>query len=387
MLPNTSWGSLSRVLNRVLALVTVLAVVPPASGVAAGKEWQWTIEAPRPPRKGKPQSPAVGHCWLPPNCKTVGGLIVGGKTLLEKRVCCDSQIRQAATEKDLGILYFEPALDAVFNYVDNDSGKRLEQALADLAKKTRHPEIELAPVLTIGHSTGGIYARNVAFWKPDRVIGIIHIKSGNFQDGLWDTSRSVASVPFLAINGEFEQYGPKGGDLGRGLRSEYSLNTSDKTKQNQTQWVMIRMQILGRRKKNPDNLMSLVVHRGEGHVSWDSAMSALCAQFIRSAADARLPDEPPRGKSPVKCSPVAAADDWLSDADIKDPKHKAAAHADYDGDKRLTFWHADQAMAEAIDKYHAGKWDQPDPTAGQPVEKRYYPPPILQDTIDDAKPR
>jgi hypothetical protein len=112
-------------------------------------------------------------------------------------------------------------------------------------------------------------------------------------------------------------------------------------------------------------------------------MSAICAQFVRSAADARLPDEPPRGKGAVKCLPVTNADGWLSDADIKDPQHNTAAFADYQGDKRLTFWHADQAMADAIDKYHAGKWDAPDPTAGQPVERRYYPPPILQDTIDD----
>jgi hypothetical protein len=241
-------------------------------------------------------------------------------------------------------------------------------------------------MLTVGHSTGGIFARNVAFWKPHRVIGIIHIKSGNFQDGLWDTSRSIAGVPFLAINGEFEEYGPKGGDLGRGLRSEYSLNAEDKKKQNQTQWVMIRMQILGRRRKNPDNLMSLVVHRGEGHVSWDGAMSALCAQFVRSTADARLPENPPSGRV-VKCVPLAAEDGWLSDADVKNPKSKTAPYADYQGDKQLALWHLDQAMAKAVDDYHAGKWDHPDPTAGQPVEKRYYPPPILQDTIDDPEPK
>ena len=41
------------------------------------------------------------------------------------------------------------------------------------------------------------------------------------------------------------------------------------------------------------------------------------------------------------------------------------------------------AMAEAVDKYHAGCWDHPDPTAGQPAARRYVPPPVLQDAVDD----
>ena len=83
--------------------------------------------------------------------------------------------------------------------------------------------------------------------------------------------------------------------------------------------------------------------------------------------------------------PLSAEDGWLSDADIKDPQFETASFADYQGDKLLAFWHLDQAMAEAVEKYHADKWDHGDPTAGQPIEKRYYPPPILQDVIDDPK--
>jgi hypothetical protein len=366
--------------NRSAALVLGLLIGCVCSTVTAA-DWQYQVETDRPARKGKPQSSAIGNLWLPGGVKQVRGLVLGGKTLLERQILTDSRIRKAAAEKGLGVLYFEPALDAVFNYVENDSGRRLEQALKELANKSKHPELEHAPLLTVGHSTGGIFCRNVAFWKPERVIGVIHIKSGNFQDGVWDESRSLAGVPFLAINGEFEDCGPAGGDLGRGLRAEYSLDEKDKKRKNQTQWVMIRMQMMARRAKNPDNLMSLVIHRGGGHTDWDGRLSALCAQFIRGATDARIPSDPPQEKT-VQCNTLAARDGWLSDADIKSPQFATAAHADFAGDKKLAFWHVDQSMAEAIDKYHAGNWDHADPTAGQPNSKRYVPPVILRDKVD-----
>lgn len=367
-----------------VALIGAAATAAPKGPAPTvdGKVWQGSVEVARPPHNGRPQPATVGFYWLPPDCKTVRGLIAAGRILLERTICEDPQIRKAAAEKGLGILYFDPHLDGVFDYVHRGSDQVLQTALAETAKKSGHPEIEQAPLLTVGHSTGGIFCRNVAYWKPERVIGILHIKSGNLQDMLPDKSRSLAGVPFLAMNGEFEEYGPMGGDLKAGLRSEYSLNPADKKQDNQTQWVMIRMQLLERRKKNPDNLMSLVVHRNQGHTTWDDRMSAIAAQFIRSAADARLRPSPSGGTTPVRCTVLKAADGWLSDADIKAPKFKAAPYKDYQGDRTTAFWHLDQAMADAVGRYHAEPWPAPDPTAGKSTAERFTPPPVLQDSID-----
>jgi len=191
----------------------------------------------------------------------------------------------------------------------------------------------------------------------------------------------------LAINGEFEDCGPAGGDIGRGLRAAYSLHPSNKKKRNQSQWILIRMQMMARRRKNPDNLMSLVVHRESGHVSWNADMTALTAQFIRSAADARIPKAEPDGKTAIPCRPLKAKDGWLSDADIKAPKFKPAPHGEYKGDKALAFWHVDEAMARAVAKYHGRSWKDADPTAALPAKKRYTPPPMLRDTIDSKEAR
>lgn len=368
----------------VMALTALLGVwAQPIVAQAADTEVK--VEIPRPPRRGQAQKPATATLWLPDGIQHVDGVVLAGKISLEKSILRGSEFRKACREMNLATLYADPHFDAVFDWVGRDSAKRLEDALAGLAKKTGHPEIEFAPLLTVGHSTGGIFCRNVAYWKPHRVIGIIHVKSGNFQDGLYDMQRSLAGVPLLAINGEYERFGPKGGDLKLGLRSAYSLHPDDKTKKNQTQWVMIRMQMLSRRLKNPDNLMSLVVHRNFGHGGWDGDMDRLCGQFVRSVCKARLPGKAPY-KAEVHCRKLTAEDGWLSDPDIKDPKHEPAPHAKYAGDKKLAFWHVDGDIARAVHKYHSGEWAYPDPTANQPAEQRYTPPAILRDLIDRPAP-
>jgi hypothetical protein len=390
----------ARIMPVILALLLGACAAPAANQGDDGdkppeKLWQYELKVPRP---DKPKKAAVAHLWLPEGVEAVRGLIVADSIDLGGTVSRSPQVRAAATEKKLGILFFSPGLDAVFNWAQRDSEDRLLWTVKQLAARSGHPELERVPWLTVGHSTGGIYARNVAYWKPHRVLGVLHLKSGNLQDGLFHLkdsyleahpearSLSLAGVPFLAINGEFERYGPKGGDLGVGLRKRYSLQPEDKKKRNQTQWVMIRMQLLDRRRKNPDNLMGLVVERGGGHTSWNEKMSEISAQFVRSAADARLPDEPPAGKV-VRCRELSAEDGWLMDPDIKDPEYKPAPYAEYQGDKTLALWYVDEPTAKMVWEYHnSGEWQDPDPTAGEPVEQRYYPPPILQDPVDVPPP-
>jgi len=379
--------------KRIWLIAVALTVLIAASFQSIGEEtkpaakgqWDVATTLPRPRRRGKPQKPSIAHLWLPKGEGKIRGLILAGKIRLESRICNDPVIRKAASDKRLGIIYFEPHFNAVFSYATTDSEDDLQKALNQLAKKTGRPELGCVPWITMGHSTGGIFCRNVAFWKPERVIGVIHLMSGNFQDHIQDKTRSLAGVPFLAINGEFEDCGPAGGDIGRGLRAACSLHPDNKKKRNQTQWILIRTQMMARRCKNPDNLMSLVVHRESGHVSWSDDMTALTAQFIRSAADARIPKSEPGGKTVVACRKLTVKDGWLSDADIKAPKFKPEPYDKYKGDKSLAFWHVDEAMASAVEKYHARGWKDPDPTAGLPAKKRYTPPTMLRDEIDSKE--
>lgn len=345
-------------------LITTLAllILLPAGNLRADvdpENWDFQIEIPRAPRKGKPRGPAIGNLWVPPGVTELRGLIVSEKTLLEKQLATSSIIRKTAKEERLGILYFEPGPNPFFPYGDvGDCDRRFLKGLDELAKKSKHPEIRRIPWLTIGHSTGGIFCRNLAYWQPDRVLGVIHIKSGNLHHGIHYPDRdSLRGVPFLAINGEFEEYGPEGG-----IRKEYGR---------QTQWVMIRKQMLARRRQHEDHLMSLVVHAGGDHTSWSDDLTRLCSLFIKKACKYRLPEETPGDSNPIACRKIAVADGWLTDSDLKDPKYQPASYSEYRGDKGLAFWHFDEQMALAVRGYHKGKFKESDPA----IREDKYPAP------------
>ncbi len=334
-----------------IALAGAVATVWFAPAALAEKtQWQHVTEIPR-MKRGKVRKPAKAHLWIPPGVENVRGIFIGQKIVIEKKLANSPAIREACADSKLAIIYIEPGFDGIFN-VQKDSHKKLLKMLSELAEKSGHPELTRAPMLTMGHSTAGIFARNIAYWKPERVIGIIHIKSGNLHQHVYTENKSIAGVPFVAINGEFEQFGPEGG-----IRKEYGR---------QTQWIMIRKQILDRRAKDPDYLMSLVVHPGGDHTSWNKELTEYCAAFIRSAVAKRVPKDWPAGDEPVACVKLSAEDGWLTDADIKDPDHAPAPYAKYTGDKAKAFWHLDETMAKATRQIHKDAFDKPDPSGDNP---------------------
>ncbi len=368
-------------------LVPALVIAAGTAGAADRKgiderDWTVVIDLSVPPKRGKERPPAPAALWLPKGVKKVRGLFYPGTVMIEKKLATDAKVRAALAEEGMGVLYYPLGAGII-----HGGSAYLERALAALAKASGHPEVEFAPMLTAGHSAAGLFCRNVAYWKPHRVIGVVMIKSGNFHHAIEDTSRSLRTVPLVHFSGEFEQYGPEGGDLGRGLRSRYATTGPDGRTRNQTQWVMTRMQMLDRRRRDEDNVWTLVVHRGGGHTSWNDDMTDLFIRYVHSLADARIPKEGPEGRTEVRCLPMHAEDGWLYDADIKDPTHRPAPYADYRGDRHLAFWAPDEATAMAIWEYHQREpWSHPDPTAGRPVEERFYPPPILKDFIDAPPP-
>ncbi len=379
----TRW---SRRLLPVLLVTTVTAglvdAAPRENKTVREEDWTCIIEVPVPPKRGEPRPPAPACLWLPEGVGKVRGLFYPGAVMIERKLATDRQVRAALAKEKMGILYYH--LDAS---IIKGGHKYLQRALTELARKSGHPEVEFAPMLTAGHSAAGLFCRNVAYWKPHRVIGVVMIKSGNFHHAIEDMSCSLRGVPLIHFSGEFESCGPEGGDLGRGLRSRYATTGDDGKSRNQTQWVMTRMQMLDRRRKHEDNVWSLVVHRGGGHTSWNEDMTALFIRYIHSLAAARIPRSEPDGRTEVRCLPMTARGGWLYDADIKSPRHKPAPYAEYTGDRKLAFWAPDEAMARAIWEYHQRyPWPHPDPTAKDPTEQRFYPPPVLKDFVDGPPP-
>jgi len=325
-----------------LRAVFLVALATLFTARALGATWHYTVSFERAPdRRGRPRGPGTAHLWLPPASWQLRGLLVLGKILIEKEMALDPRVRAACAEGDVGIVYFEPHVAAVFTYWKDGStdAERFLEALDDLAARAGRAEIGRVPWITAGHSTGGIYCRNVAYWKPERVASILHIKSGNFhQDGILPPGRSIAGVPLVAINGHFETFGPEGG-----IREEYGR---------ETQWVFVRKDIQRFRAADPNHLMSLLVHPGADHFHGAPELYEYMALFIRKTGQYRLPRALPAGDGPVPCRPVALEDGWLTDPEIERPTRDAAPYKSYSGNRAEAFWHFDEETARAVNRFH-----------------------------------
>lgn len=304
---------------------------------------EYTLSVEMPPRKGNPRKPRRVKLWIPPNTDQIRGVIVAHPMI--SKMATHPLIREAAAQAGL-------ATAVVPNYAYNghETVKRFDEMLARFAAKSGHPELKGAALLPAGLSASVLAARNVGYAKPERTLGIVHVAGGNMHHNIVDPNESLTGVPFIAMNGEFEWCGPEGG-----IRPEFGR---------QTQWVMIREQLLRRWRKDHQHLMSLVVVPGGDHGDWDVELAAM---FVRKAAEYRAPRGKRDGSKPATCRTIKAEDGWLSSADITDPEHKLAPFKEYTGEKDYVFWHFDGEMARAVREYHDGQLLLPDPTEKHPI--------------------
>jgi hypothetical protein len=322
---------------RLWGLVLGFAFLTVQSGIAA--EWQFRAVV-----ESSGKAPAGSALmWLPPRSNSVRGLFLLGQLGIESEFANDAAIRQVCAENDLAIVYFEPHISAVFHFwePENRDPVRLLQALDELAALGGHAEVRRVPWITAGHSTAGIFCRNVAYWMPKRVAAVVHIKSGNFhQKDHLPPSGSLAGIPVLAINGQFEVFGPEGG-----IRPEFGR---------ETQWTFVLRDLQQFRTRAPEHLMSLLVEPGADHYHGTPELARFVALFLAKTARYRLPRRLPPGNGDVECLPVRARDGWLSDPDIRNPRVHPAPYDKYRGEKNLGLWHYDEQMARAAAAFEAG---------------------------------
>jgi len=329
--------------RRWILVAVVVAAVSAAPCAVAGARWQYYVpfETGRAARDGRAE-PGRVFLWLPPEAKTIRGLLVGGQLGIELEIALDGEVRKACAESGLGIAYFVPHISGVFHYWQegNSDEKRWLRAFDDLAQRSGHPELRRVPWITMGHSTAGIFCRNVAYRWPQRVAGILHIKSGNFhQKDHLPPAGSLAGVPLVAINGQFETFGPEGG-----IRPEFGR---------ETQWVFVEKDIERFKEKAPNHLMSVWLDLGGDHFHGSPELSQYAALFIRKAAKYRVPAQLPAGDGEVACLPLKMEEGWLTAPDLYSPKHPPAASKDYAGDKLKALWHFDEEIARANAQHHA----------------------------------
>lgn len=322
-----------------------------APRLAAAATWQHCVpvEVEGRARAGGASAPGKAFLWLPPASETLRGALVGGRLGIELELALDPEVRKACAECDLAIVYFDPHISAVFHWWEEGSrdAERWLGAFAALAERSGHPEVARVPWIVMGHSTAGIFARNVAYRWPERVAAVLHIMSGNIhQEEHLPPGASLAGVPFFALNGQFETYGPEGG-----LRPELGR---------ETQWVFVRKDLERLRRKDPRHLASLWVDPGNDHFHGSPALAFHAALLIRKTAEHRIPAAPAAPGSaeggsgePVACLPIAPEAGWLTDEDLYEPAAEPAPYAEYRGDRFQASWHYDEELARASARHHA----------------------------------
>ncbi len=277
-------------------------------------EWQFAVET----------GVRNGHAflWIPPACQHVRGVILGQQVILEKTVFEDTAIRHAATEECLAEVIVYPGFDTVFHYGPNSGAPPVEGVLQStldrLAEISGYTELASAPWLPIGHSGSGIFAWNLAYWKPRRTIALIGLHSAAIHPPAWDPKATVDGVPVLGISGQYESWGNPNQSL-------------------EMHWRWLRGTLLEMRAMWERPLMSILVDPGGGHFSFNPPLAQATALFIRKAAHYRIPAEGP--SLPLREIPSNTG--WLSDS------HSCAPFKDYRGDRSLAFWHLDEELARS----------------------------------------
>lgn len=317
-----------------------LGLAASSSHAAQPADWQFSV----PTQDGKGRA----FLWIPPQCKYVRGIVLSGQVILEKVVMEDPIIREAAAKENLAlVLDMKSTIGIGTDLTEKGEGRaKLQYLLDQLAAVSGYSEIAQAPLLTIGHSGGAIFAWHLGYAMPDRCFGVIGLKAAPIgapngikrQQG--DGGVMLNNIPTLAISGQYEAWG-------------------NPVRTPEYHWRWVRGVLLEFRAIGYNSLVSELVEPGTGHFSWYEELARYVALFIQKAAHYRIPAQPPApGQAPV-LRDIPQEEGWLTDVNFfGSPRHATAAFKNYDGDPSMAFWHMDEELARANDNFgaqHKGK--------------------------------
>lgn len=360
------------------ALVCVFLSVSCLVSTARAAIYQWSAKVGE-EAGGQNKNQRV-YLWIPEDCKRIRGLILDMQNVAENYNIDQPCVREVCRQERIGILWVSADREATMfpqaafcsdwgwmAGLGPEVNKAYEEATAALRKPDRdvspekkaelrqqlaswrarlipqaerefttilksmaeisgYPEVEYAPVLTIGQSMSGLLCWYMPFWHPERMWGSMPMKTG--VRGLPPAERPEATmhgVPLLYLN----QIAPEGPD-----------GHSDP-----------RNCALGARK-DTGNLVGQAFDWGGHHIDMLPGIDQMLALFVKKASRYRLADEIPEGHIPT-LKPLTAAQGWLAASPLESTQFPMAPEPLYQGDKDRAFWYFDKEMAEAAMSFRA----------------------------------
>jgi len=318
-------------------------------------DWQWSVAVdPVAPPNSKEQPRAF--LWIPPDCQQVRAVVFGQNNMIEEGILEHREFRRQLTRLGMAELYVAPTFDTWQNATNNDAtNQKFNALLKALAAESGYAELELAPIIPMGHSAMASFPWNFAAWNPERTLAILSIHGdaprtplvGNGRPNVAWGARNIDGIPGLMVMGEYE-------------------------------WLEERLSPAFKfRAENPGAAIAMLAEPGRGHFDYSDALVRYLAKFVRKAAAARLPDlktkrsdaenaenrgedfekNTRRWSATVALKPVDPRAGWLVDRWRKDekPHAKVPEFARYSGDKGEAFWAFDREMARLTETFNASQ--------------------------------
>lgn len=262
---------------------------------------------------------ATAYLWIPPASQRIRGVLVAGRNVPEHGLVGHPAVRAACTDSDLAVLWCCPTFYVGAIKDGKRHGAFLQQLLSRLAAASGYDELATAPWLPIGESYHlGMVKQLVNDW-PERCIAAVQIKGGYLDI-------ESTSVPVLSAIGTCDEWDQERKDM---------LN----------QWkdVSFYRKHEQRRTKRPEWPASLLIEGGSGHFECTEPMARLIAQYIRSAAQARLSSDGTPALRPVNLDTGYVAGLPVPDAQVLEPTR----YRDCPPESRSLPWYFDSSLARA----------------------------------------
>jgi hypothetical protein len=245
------------------------------------------------------------------------------------------EIRAACAEGGVGILVASPMPVSIGEDMSVKDMDRLDALLAALAEKSGHPELTRALFMPYGWSAGTVWSSHFAFALPERCFASMTFKGGFCVPPPGKDTTRVSNLPWLHIQGQFEEFGPGPSGV---LRTNENRSTGSSLAMNHIF-----------RAANPDLLIGLIIDAGATHMGWNRRLYPMVASFIAASARLRLPLPDAASPAPRK---VEVSQGFLMDRELTSPRYPIAAAAEYKGPASEAHWYPDRATAETASRLH-----------------------------------
>jgi len=312
------------------------------------------VDYPASTAPGELQVPVTYTLWIPDGVAQLRGIIVhqhGAGTTASKEgstAAYDLHWQALARKWDCALLGpsyhvqnekidISPGASELWFDPRRGSEKTFLHALADLAAKSDHPEIETVPWALWGHSGGGIWSDVMASLHPDRVA-VVFMRSGSALMFLShpefirpDVPDALYGIPMMCNPGVKEK-----------PAKEPKPEDDKRTPQEKMKGPWLGNIATVREYRAKGAFIAFAPDPRTGHECGDSRYLAI--PFIDACLAMRLPD---KGSQDQTLKPVHAGKAWLAPLLGGD----AVPAAQYKGDRNEANWLTNESVAKAWMEY------------------------------------